>query len=223
MKHLLSLERLYVGRTLALTVGSPSAHRRGTMLKHYAFMLLFLLGSLNVWGEDVTDEFIYSSFSPNSTTYGATTIQGTATTSGTAYSAFTNLAGTNYFGIRGYKKTKSSTTYAGIISTTTNGDLKSVTVTINTATSTSNRKVYIYGKTSAYSAISDLFDDSKKGTLIQEITYTSGTTKYTVTIPSNSSYQYVGITTNNNLVGFDKIQITWDDGQGGSGSGNPTV
>lgn len=44
-------ERKSVGTTLALTVGSPSFDRRGTMLKHYAFMLLFLLGSLNVWGE----------------------------------------------------------------------------------------------------------------------------------------------------------------------------
>ena len=39
------------GSTLALTVGSPSAHRRHSVLKHLTFMLLFLLGSLNVWGE----------------------------------------------------------------------------------------------------------------------------------------------------------------------------
>lgn len=39
---------------MALTVGSPSFDRRGTMLKHYAFMLLFLLGSLNVWGEEAS-------------------------------------------------------------------------------------------------------------------------------------------------------------------------
>ena len=44
-------ERKSVGTTLALTVGSPSFDRRGTMLKHLAFMLLFLLGSLNVWGD----------------------------------------------------------------------------------------------------------------------------------------------------------------------------
>ena len=54
--HLLrKSERKSVGTTLALTVGSPSFDRRGTMLKHYAFMLLFLLGSLNVWGADVID------------------------------------------------------------------------------------------------------------------------------------------------------------------------
>lgn len=44
-------ERKSVGTTLALTVGSPSVHRRYSALKHLAFMLLFLLGSLNVWGE----------------------------------------------------------------------------------------------------------------------------------------------------------------------------
>ena len=45
-------ERKSVGTTLALTVGSPSAHRRYSALKHLTFMLLFLLGSLNVWGAD---------------------------------------------------------------------------------------------------------------------------------------------------------------------------
>ena len=51
--HLLrKSERKSVGTTLALTVGSPSFDRRHSALKHLAFMLLFLLGSLNVWGED---------------------------------------------------------------------------------------------------------------------------------------------------------------------------
>ena len=46
-------ERKSVGTTLALTVGSPSFDRRYSRLKHYAFMLLFLLGSLNVWGDNI--------------------------------------------------------------------------------------------------------------------------------------------------------------------------
>lgn len=63
MKHLLTFLRHDVSATLALTVGSPSFDRRGTMLKHYAFMLLFLLGSLNVWGTSP----VQSTFSKNST------------------------------------------------------------------------------------------------------------------------------------------------------------
>ena len=41
------------GSTLVSTVVRPSFDRRSTVVKHLAFMLLFLLGSLNVWGEDV--------------------------------------------------------------------------------------------------------------------------------------------------------------------------
>ena len=55
--HLLrKSERKSVGTTLALTVGSPSFDRRHSRLKHLAFMLLFLLGSLNVWGGEVKIE-----------------------------------------------------------------------------------------------------------------------------------------------------------------------
>lgn len=58
MKHLLTFLRHGVSGTLASTVGSPSFDRRYSALKHLAFMLLFLLGSLNVWGAcDFTDDF----------------------------------------------------------------------------------------------------------------------------------------------------------------------
>ena len=53
MKHLTTFCRHDVGRTSALTVCSPSARRRNSMLKHLAFMLLFLVGSINAWGTDV--------------------------------------------------------------------------------------------------------------------------------------------------------------------------
>ncbi len=68
MKHLLTFLRHGVSGTLASTVGSPSAHRRGTMLKHYALMLMFLLGSLNVWGELSSPSACVFSASPSQTT-----------------------------------------------------------------------------------------------------------------------------------------------------------
>lgn len=67
-------ERKSVGTTLALTVGSPSFDRRGTMLKHYAFMLLFLLGSLNVWGGEETFNTTNSVFSNGTKTIAPITI-----------------------------------------------------------------------------------------------------------------------------------------------------
>ena len=41
------------GSTLASTIVRPSFDCRSTVVKHLAFMLLFLLGSLNVWGTEV--------------------------------------------------------------------------------------------------------------------------------------------------------------------------
>ncbi len=80
-------ERKSVGTTLALTVGSPSAHRRYSALKHLAFMLLFLLGSLNVWGDPVT---IYAE------NFGDNGSSNTAVASATCYSASTTMFTTGH-------------------------------------------------------------------------------------------------------------------------------
>ncbi len=73
-------ERKSVGTTLALTVGSPSAHRRYSALKHLTFMLLFLLGSLNVWGASPeTFDFSSGVYSGANAT-GIITWQGTSCT-----------------------------------------------------------------------------------------------------------------------------------------------
>lgn len=84
-------ERKSVGTTLALTVGSPSFDRRGTMLKHYAFMLLFLLGSLNVWGGLSSPSACVFSASPSQTTLNDDNTDVTWTSS-TAPSSFESVS-----------------------------------------------------------------------------------------------------------------------------------
>ena len=74
-------ERKSVGTTLALTVGSPSAHRRYSALKHLAFMLLFLLGSLNVWGYTIT----FSTGSGDGTSASTSTACSTIVSDGASY------------------------------------------------------------------------------------------------------------------------------------------
>ncbi len=89
-------ERKSVGTTLALTVGSPSAHRRYSALKHLAFMLLFLLGSLNVWGDSpYIHEFTGSTTSPFSSAQAGVKSQ-TATLSGISWTITTAQAA-SYF------------------------------------------------------------------------------------------------------------------------------
>ena len=95
MKHLLTFLRHDVSATLALTVGSPSFDRRGTMLKHYAFMLLFLLGSLNVWGETIT--FKTTTGTEGSTNITSSTNESNILTAGAEYIAFTNKCVKAYY------------------------------------------------------------------------------------------------------------------------------
>ena len=81
------------GSTLALTVGSPSAHRRYSALKHLAFMLLFLLGSLNVWGTEY--ELVYSLNCATASANGSQSAYGVNSTTvmaGSGVKAFLNAA-----------------------------------------------------------------------------------------------------------------------------------
>ena len=81
------------GSTLALTVGSPSAHRRHSALKHLAFMLLFLLGSLNMWGTEY--ELVYSLNCATASANGSQSAYGVNSTTvmaGSGVKAFLNAA-----------------------------------------------------------------------------------------------------------------------------------
>ena len=93
------------GSTLASAVVRPSFDRRSTVVKHLAFMLLFLLGSLNVWGTDVTYTFTSKSWADASSAWtggsdgnGFTTGQGIQVTTGTtganatSKSSFSNVS-----------------------------------------------------------------------------------------------------------------------------------
>lgn len=126
MKHLLTQFGLSVGLASYATVGSPSADRRRRQLKHITFMLLFLLGSLNVWGEMV--EFNYSNTSWT-TTAGAqsTTISGIniSTTNG-----IKNTSNSDFRSYSGATLTVSATsaTITEIVFTYSNKDITAASV-----------------------------------------------------------------------------------------------
>ncbi len=85
-------ERKSVGTTLALTVGSPSAHRRYSALKHLTFMLLFLLGSLNVWGGTSTYTFSSNAWASSVST-GGTSCTWSGSANANQYSSTQNPIG----------------------------------------------------------------------------------------------------------------------------------
>ena len=202
-------ERKSVGTTLALTVGSPSAHRRDWRLKHLAFMLLFLLGSLNVWGGDVEIEMVSKSSpsgmswntNPGSTqgdfdftsTDGVINVQGT---SAKVTASYLNIYASGTMTFSSSAKIKSI-----VISTTTNGTSKTRTITLNSGggTLTGNS---VSGSVASVTANS--------GATPEEVTWTnaSGSTSVSFTIGTGQTYFYKFVVTYESTGGGEKTNVT---------------
>ena len=192
-------------------------------------ILLLLLGITHAWG-NTTDNLTYSGIG-----------LGYSRNSG-AYTAFSNVAASSaarYAGqIYAFDKNNTSKTYiqmratspSAIISTTSGGDVKTVTITWNSSTA-KGRTIQVYGKTSAYSEPADLYDNTKKGTLLGTIVYGTSTSITVV-----GSYQYIGLRSSSNALYVDNIAIEWGpsgtsvsltnggcDGSGGTSKGSFTM
>jgi uncharacterized repeat protein (TIGR02543 family) len=95
---------------------------------------------------------------------------------------------------------------SGIVTTTSGGKVKKVSVTWNN-NSTSGRALNVYGKNTPYSVATDLYDDSKQGTLLGSITYgNNNSTELTI----NGDYTYIGLRSNSKVIYLNEIEITWD-------------
>lgn len=101
---------------------------------------------------------------------------------------------------------RSDKSTSGIISTTSGGMLKSVTVTW-TDGNTSGRSLDIYGSNTAYSAATDLYDSKKQGTKLGSITYKTSTS-----LTISGDYAYIGLRSNSGALYFVDISIEWTTG-----------
>lgn len=101
---------------------------------------------------------------------------------------------------------RSDKSTSGVITTTSGGKAKKVTVEWNSNTA-SGRTLNVYGKNSAYSAATDLYDNSKQGTKLGSIV--KGTsTELTI----SGDYEYIGLRSSENAMYFTSITITWATG-----------
>lgn len=100
-------------------------------------------------------------------------------------------------------RTKNSN--SGIVTTanTNNHDVKMITVSWNTNTTNAN-SIEVFGKNTAYSAATDLFNDSTKGTSLGTIVKGTSTS-----ITVDGSYKFIGIRSTNNAVYLNSIDIQW--------------
>ena len=106
---------------------------------------------------------------------------------------------------------RSNNSNSGVIMTTSGGRVTKVSVVWQASTQ-SDRVLNIYGKNSAYSAPTDLYDSSKQGTLLGTITCGTSTE-----LTINGDYTFIGIRSNSGAAYLTSITI-----QFGGGSENPT-
>ena len=96
-----------------------------------------------------------------------------------------------------------STNDSGIITTTSGGKIKSISIVWSTD-NIAGRTIKIYGKTTPYTSTHDLYLNNKRGSLIGTITQSE------TSIENIEGYSYIGIRASNGTVYLDEIRITWE-------------
>lgn len=101
---------------------------------------------------------------------------------------------------------KNSNVHSGIVTTTSGGKAKKVTVEWD-ETTTSGRTLDIYGKNSAYSSQEDLYSSTTQGVKLGSIVFGTST-ELTIT----GDYEYLGLRSNDGAMYLTSISIDWQNG-----------
>ena len=105
---------------------------------------------------------------------------------------------------------------AGIVTTTSGGRIKSITVTWNNST-TSGRVLNIYASNTPYTSEADLWDSTgKQGTKVASLTFTKDQT-VTSTYTFDEDYAYIGLRSNSGAMYLTSIEIVWESEVEGGG------
>lgn len=102
-----------------------------------------------------------------------------------------------------YIQIRSDTNTSGIITTTSGGLARKVTINWNDSTA-DGRKIDVYGKNTSYSTAADLYDVSTQGTLLGTLTMGSSSE-----LDIAGDYSFIGIRSNNKAIYIDSVVINW--------------
>lgn len=149
--------------------------------------------SKEVRAEDVTDNLTASDLAATTTTY--TDFSNVSKTSDALYAGNSAKDGSGNIQMR------SKNSNSGIVSTTSGGKVKSVTITVGSGSNT----IDVYGSNSAYSSAADLYVSSSAGTLI-------GSVAATGTVSFSDDYEFVGIRSRSGAIYVTSVEITWTSG-----------
>ena len=131
---------------------------------------------------------------------------------GTSYSTWSGKTATssavyagNSAGGNASIQLRSNNSNSGIVTTVSGGKAKKVVVEWNSNTDNA-RKIDIYGKNSAYSQATDLYNSTNQGTKIG--TLQKGTSELII----SDDYEYIGIRSNSGALYLTSITVTWETG-----------
>ena len=107
---------------------------------------------------------------------------------------------------------RSKESNSGVVTTTTGGVAKTVTVVWyndGTTSSADGRTIDIYGKNEPYAAVSDLYSKGTQGTKIGSVVYDANATTQTASVNLEGNYPYVGFRSKENSLYTESITIDW--------------
>ncbi len=107
---------------------------------------------------------------------------------------------------------RSKDSNSGVVTTTTGGVAKTVTVVWyndGTTSSANGRTIDIYGKNEPYAAVSDLYSADTQGTKIGSVVYDANATTLTASVNLEGNYAYVGFRSKDGALYTESITIDW--------------
>ena len=142
-------------------------------------------------GTDVLDQTLFGISGANYTDFSGKTGSSGAVYAGNCAASYNSI------------QLRSNNSNSGVITTASGGKVTKVVVTWNSNT-VDGRTLDIYGKSTAYSAASDLYNSSDQGTLLG--TVVCGTsTELTVT----GDYEFIGFRSHSGALYLDKVEVSW--------------
>ena len=97
---------------------------------------------------------------------------------------------------------RSNNSNSGIVTTVSGGKVKKISIDWNSNT-TATRELWVYGKNTAYTNPTELYNASTDGDKLAEIA--CGTTEFII----EGDYEYIGLRSGSGAMYIDEIQITW--------------
>ena len=160
-----------------------------------------MLVSLTGFAGVVTDKLTADDFPATTTSY--TDFTGVQKNSAAVY------AGQSAKDADGNIQMRSKNSNSGIVSTTSGGKVKSVTITVGAS---NTNTIEVYGSNTAYTSAADLYATSgntNQGTKV-------GTLTKTGTITFTEEYKYVGIRSNTGAIYLASVEVEWTTAEEGN-------